>query len=112
MIQRSVHVRRDQFHLLWDNALAPIARVVSGDTVAFDLLDASCGQIGPASMTDAIATLDFGRVDQVNGPIFVEGAQPGDTLEIEFLEIETADWAGRPSSLVSACSHASLRSLP
>jgi acetamidase/formamidase len=31
-------------------------------------------------------------VDQVNGPIFVEGARPGDTLEIEFLELQPAEW--------------------
>jgi len=32
------------------------------------------------------------RLDQVNGPIFVAGAEPGDTLEIEFLDVTTADW--------------------
>jgi acetamidase/formamidase len=40
----------------------------------------------------AIRALDFSRVDQVNGPIYVEGAAPGDTLQIEFLELQPADW--------------------
>jgi acetamidase/formamidase len=31
-------------------------------------------------------------VDQVAGPIAVEGARPGDTLEIELLEVTPADW--------------------
>jgi acetamidase/formamidase len=92
MAERSIHVHRDQYHLAWDHAIAPIATIRSGDSIAFDLLDASCGQIDPSSTVDTIRTLDFARVDQVNGPIFVEGAQPGDTLEVEFLDIETADW--------------------
>ncbi len=92
MTPRTVHVHRDRYHLAWDNALEPIATIASGDEVTFDLLDASCGQITSASTVDAIRTLDFARVDQVNGPIFVEGARPGDALEIEFLDVRTADW--------------------
>jgi acetamidase/formamidase len=92
MTQRTVHVRREQFHLAWDHGIAPIATVRSGECVSFDLLDASCGQITPTSTVDAIRSLDFSRVDQVNGPIFVEGAMPGDALEIEFLELHPAEW--------------------
>jgi len=92
LTQRTVHVRREQFHLAWDRGIAPIATVRSGACVSFDLLDASCGQIKPDSTVDAIRSLDFSRVDQVNGPIFVEGAMPGDALEIEFLELYPAEW--------------------
>ncbi|HEX9038004.1 MAG TPA: acetamidase/formamidase family protein [Ktedonobacterales bacterium] len=91
-IAASIHVRREQFHLTWDHSIAPIARIPSGGVVQFDLLDAACGQIGPDSTIEAIRTLDFARVDQVNGPIYVEGAEPGDTLEVELLELEAADW--------------------
>jgi acetamidase/formamidase len=69
-----------------------VATIPSGETVSFDLLDASCGQIAQHSTAQAIAALDFARVDQVNGPIYVEGADPGDTLEVEFLELEPAGW--------------------
>jgi acetamidase/formamidase len=89
---RTIHVNRDQFHLAWDNSIPPIATIRSGETVSFDLRDASCGQIKPDSTVDAIRTLDFSRVDQVNGPIFVDGALPGDVLEIEFLDLHPADW--------------------
>jgi acetamidase/formamidase len=60
--------------------------------VAFDLLDAAGGQITADSTVESIRTLDFARVDQVNGPISVEGAEPGDTLQIELLELRPADW--------------------
>jgi acetamidase/formamidase len=89
---RTIHVARQQWHLAWDNSIPPIARIASGEVVEFDLLDASCGQIGPDATLEAIRTLDFARVDQVNGPIYVEGAAPGDTLQVEFLELEPAEW--------------------
>ncbi|MBD5654734.1 MAG: acetamidase/formamidase family protein [Candidatus Eremiobacteraeota bacterium] len=92
MAHRSIHVHRDRYHLMWDNAIPPVATIASGETVSFDMLDASCGQIDRASTAETVAALDFTRVDQVNGPVFVEGAEPGDSLEIEFLEIDVADW--------------------
>ncbi len=92
MYATSIHIRRDQWHLAWDHSIAPIASIQSGDIVSFDLLDASCGQISPQSRVDAIAALDFSRVDQVNGPIYVDGAQPGDALEVEILDLQPADW--------------------
>src|SRR6185312_17276290 len=73
--QRTIHIHRNQWHLEWDHSIPPIATIRSGETVSFDLLDASCGQIGPTSTAETIPNLDFSRVDQVNGPIFVEGAQ-------------------------------------
>lgn len=88
----TVHINRERFHLAWDHTIPPVARVRSGDVVSFDLLDASCGQITDASTADAIRALDFSRVDQVNGPIYVEGARPGATLEIEFLDFTPASW--------------------
>jgi acetamidase/formamidase len=89
---RTIHVHRDQWHLAWDNSIPPIATISSGETVSFDLLDAGGGQIVPQSTVETIRTLDFSRVDQVNGPIYVEGATAGDTLEIEFLDLQPADW--------------------
>lgn len=91
-IQRTIHVQRDQWHLAWDNSIPPIAKIGSGETVSFDLLDAACGQITEKSTVEAIQTLDFSRVDQVNGPIYVEDAVPGDTLEVEFLDLQPAHW--------------------
>jgi acetamidase/formamidase len=88
----SVHIGREQFHLAWDRSIEPIATVGSGDVVEFDALDASCGQLTESSTLEDLAALDFSRVDQVNGPIAVDGAEPGDTLEIELLDFQPADW--------------------
>ncbi|MGH2463373.1 MAG: acetamidase/formamidase family protein [Candidatus Limnocylindria bacterium] len=88
----TVHIAREQNHLAWDPAIPPVASVGSGAVVEFDCLDASFGQLTAASTTDDISTLDFARVDQVNGPVEVGGAEPGDTLQIDLLEFSPADW--------------------
>ncbi|GAC1425071.1 MAG: acetamidase/formamidase family protein [Ktedonobacteraceae bacterium] len=89
---RTIHVQRNQFHLAWDNSIPPIATIASGEKIEFDLLDAAGGQIIPESTVEAIHTLDFARVDQVNGPIYVQGAAAGDTLQVEFLDLQPANW--------------------
>ena len=89
---RTIHIHRHQWHLAWDHSIPPVATVQSGEEVSFDLLDASCGQIVEGSTVETIRTLDFSRVDQVNGPIYVEGVAPGDTFEVEFLDLQPADW--------------------
>jgi acetamidase/formamidase len=88
----TIHVGRDQNHLAWDPAIRPVASVASGAIVAFDCLDASNGQLTAGSTTDDLATLDFSRVDQVNGPVEVAGAEPGDTLAVDILELVPGDW--------------------
>lgn len=88
----TIHVSRDQNHLAWDPAIPPVASIASGEVVELDCLDASFGQLDADSTNETLANLDFGRVDQVTGPVEVEGAQPGETLQIDLLEFETADW--------------------
>ncbi|KAI0824325.1 Formamidase [Trametes gibbosa] len=85
-------VKRAHCHLAWDHSIPPVLRVQSGETVTFDCLDASNGQLTPASTVASVASLVFAQLDQVNGPVFVEGATPGDTLRVDVLDVRTADW--------------------
>ncbi len=39
-------------------------------------MDSSGGQIGRTANLDTLATLDFGKINPVSGPVYVEGAQP------------------------------------
>ena len=75
-------IHRARHHFGWDNALPPVLRVEPGQSVYFECLDSSAGQLGPSSTVADVATLDFGRVNPVTGPVWVEGAQPGDALKI------------------------------
>jgi len=87
-----IHVGRDRFHLAWDPAIPPIETVGDGDEVEFDLLDASNGTLTQTTAVEEIASLDFSGVDQVNGPIAIDGARTGDTLQVELLDFQPADW--------------------
>jgi len=66
--------------------------VPSGSIVHVSCLDGSNGQLGPTSTATDVANLKMELCVQVNGPIYVQGAQPGDTLQIDLLDIKTADW--------------------
>lgn len=88
----TIQVSRERAHLAWDPSIPPIETVPSGAIVEFDCLDASNGQLTAGSTVADLASLDFARVDQVNGPIAVEGVGPGGALEIEVLELTTDDW--------------------
>jgi acetamidase/formamidase len=89
----SIHsVHKSQDHLAWDNSIPPVLTVSSGSEVSFDCTDASNGQILPTSSLHDIKAFDFARLDQVNGPVFVEGAEPGDVLQVDVLDVQTADW--------------------
>src|SRR3954470_23210146 len=82
----------DRVHFTWDAGNEPVLTVAEGDTVEIETRDVSDGQIGPDSTADALATLDWTRVYPLAGPIRVEGAEPGDTLAVEILELETRRW--------------------
>jgi acetamidase/formamidase len=82
----------DQVHFSWDTGNAPVLTVDSGDVVAIHTRDVSDNQIGPDSTTDVIAGLDWDRVYPLAGPIAVNGAQPGDTLAVEILDLHTQGW--------------------
>jgi acetamidase/formamidase len=69
-------------HHGWDNSFAPVERVAPGSTVEFECLDSSGGQFTAKSTVADVGKLDFALVNPVTGPIFVEGAEPGDALKI------------------------------
>src|SRR5688500_19563246 len=79
-----IHARHHHFG--WDNSPPPVARVAPGTTLEFECNDASGGQLTRASALTDIASLDFGRINPVTGPIFVEGAEPGDALKVTIQE--------------------------
>src|SRR4051812_7926258 len=79
----------DRVHFTWDTGNEPLLTVADGDTVVFETRDVSDNQIGPGSDTSVIAGLDWDRVYPLAGPVYVEGAEPGDTLAVEILALHT-----------------------
>lgn len=87
-----MRLTREQTHCVWDRSIAPVIHVAPGDTITVELENASGGQLAADSSVNAIATLDFSRLNPVTGPIHVEGAEPGDALVVEILDLEPDTW--------------------
>jgi acetamidase/formamidase len=85
-------IARGKVHYLWDNALPPIVEIESGDVVYCETDEVTDGQIRPGSPASALGSIDFGRLYPLAGPIFVRGAEPGDTLQVDILSLSTLDW--------------------
>ncbi len=77
-------IHNHQFHYGWDNALQPAERVAPGTTLAFQCNDAGGGHFKPGDTAAAVATLDFSKTNPVTGPVYVDGAAPGDALKVTF----------------------------
>jgi len=58
-----------------------------GEEVALETRDALDGQITPATTVADFPSIDRGALHPLTGPVFIKGAEPGDLLEIEFLDI-------------------------
>lgn len=71
-----------QHHFGWDNANVPAERVAPGSTILFHCHDSSAGQLDPSSQLSDVVNLDFGKINPVSGPIYIEGAEPGDAVKV------------------------------
>ncbi len=80
----TIHGRHHHFG--WDNALEPVARVAPGTAIEFECLDSSGGQLSPASTAADIGNLSSEKINPVTGPIWIDGAEPGDALKITIEE--------------------------
>jgi acetamidase/formamidase len=78
-------------HHQWDSGLEPVLAINSGDTVHYDVKVAGDGQVWPGA-TYAQTRFDFDTIYNLSGPIWVNGAEAGDTLQVEVLELRHGDW--------------------
>lgn len=67
----------------WNNTTPPRLTVSPGDTVTFHCADSSGYQVQPNwAARDFAAQFDPLKIHALTGPVAIEDAQPGDTLEI------------------------------
>jgi acetamidase/formamidase len=79
-------------HPFWDNAHPPRLRIQPGDTVVFECREGA-GQVTPDWTSKGFAerwTND--TVHALTGPVHVEGAEPGDALVVEILDLRHKGW--------------------
>ena len=63
-------------HNGWDRSIPPALTVAPGESVEFECLDASGGQLTKTSVTADVPNLSFDAINPVTGPVLVDGAQP------------------------------------
>ncbi len=85
---------------LFDLKKTPVVKINSGDTVSLETWN-SClhemvfNQTTPADVAKFYDEHDIQQrrgMHSVTGPVYVEGAEPGDVLEIRILDIQLTDW--------------------
>ena len=80
-------IYRDTVTNSFDPAGTPVATIETGEEVVFETLDAAGGNI--RSVGDALSVfLPREKANPATGPVFVEGAEPGDTLAVSILDID------------------------
>ena len=89
-----VEVRPDSYSYVFSPYRAPAARVKPGQKVVVHCNDAFESRIQTVDDVPSVALAGAKFLNPQTGPIFVEGAEPGDTLAVHIQEIEaTRDFA-------------------
>jgi amidase len=69
----------------------PVVRVAMGSSLEVETHDCFENQL--RTPADRLENLNWNRINPATGPIYVEGAEPGDLLKVEILSIDLADQA-------------------
>ena len=86
------HLSAEPTHSRWNRALPPRLRIAPGDTVSLECVDASGAQVRPGMTVAEYTGIDRERIHALTGPIHVEGAQAGDVLQVDVLQVAHKGW--------------------
>lgn len=85
-------IHSKHIHHGWNNAFPPRLTIAPGETVQFETLDASSGQLTRTSTATDVGKLDLAHVNPVTGPVYIDGARPGDALKVTVLSLRPSGW--------------------
>jgi acetamidase/formamidase len=85
-------IEKGRVHFKWDRDNPPVIEIEPGDVVHCETDEVTDGQIREGDPASKLAEIDFDRLYPLAGPIFVKGAQSGDALEVEILELRPLEW--------------------
>jgi amidase len=91
----TVTISRENVFFAFNPQLKAIAQIQQGEEVLLQTHDCFEGQIQTTS--DLVDSLDWAHVNPATGPLFINGAKPGDVLRIDLLDIQV----GQQSSMVT-----------
>jgi amidase len=82
-------IGRDEVVWAFGPDLEPVLEIDPGEIVTLETNDCFTGQI--QTEDDLVTEIDFGRVNSATGPIAVRGAEPGDSLVVELLDVRPVE---------------------
>lgn len=82
----------DRTHARFSAAIEPVLRVRPGAVIEAFTKEATDGQLTLESTAEDVAALSFDPIHPLTGPVYVEGAAPGDVLAVTLLSVEVLDW--------------------
>ena len=91
----TTRVTRDQIFFAFSPDLQPVKRIRQNEEIILETHDCFEGQIQTSS--NLVDKLDWNHVNPATGPLYIEGAQPGDVLRVDLLEMKI----GEQSSMVA-----------
>lgn len=91
----ATRVIRDNVFFAFSPDLQPAIHVKPGEEVVLETHD--CFQAQLQTEADLITSLDWSHVNPATGPIYIEGAKPGDILRVDLLEMRV----GNKSTMVT-----------
>lgn len=90
-IKPDLFLSADQVHNKFSSAIPPVAKVASGSIIDVYTQEASAGQIKCGDGPEVLGDLKFDPIHPLTGPVYVEGAEPGDVLKVDLLQIDLVD---------------------
>ena len=78
---------QEVLHNRWHPDIPMIAYVKPGDELRVECVDWTGGQIANDDVANDVRDVDLTKVHYFSGPIGVEGAEPGDLLVVDILDI-------------------------
>ncbi len=79
-------------HSRWNADLPPRLTIESGDEVHFECQDSSGAQVRPGMTAEEFTKIDRGKIHALTGPVAIRGAEPGDVLQVDVLEVRHKGW--------------------
>ena len=90
--RRPVREEPDRCHNRWHPEILPALTCEPGDEILMETRDAVDGQFTPDSSHADVTRIDRSIVHPLTGPVRVEGAESGDVLSVEVLEVSPASF--------------------
>lgn len=89
---RSITADSTNSHNRWFPDLDPVLEVEPGEEIVLELRDGMDGELDPELTAEGLGSISLDANHAMTGPIAVRGAEPGDTVVVEILDIEPGSY--------------------